>query len=146
VAAPRSDGSIVDGRPSLFIVVAPIKSKPGYFEARLGPTNELLVKSSRQPFLDAARVLIEKCNDPHSMLVMKHLGSDIVALKAPLAKAAKLGVEEGPNGPRFVPFRTGPRTRVAAPPISPTAAAATNLPKNNSFTSASATRQEEDEE
>jgi hypothetical protein len=28
---------------------------------------------------------------------MKHLGSDIVALQAPLGKAAKLTVEEGPH-------------------------------------------------
>jgi hypothetical protein len=82
-------------------------------------TNELLVGSSRHPFVDAARVLIKNGHDPHAVLLMKHAGSDIVALKAPLAKAAKLSVEEGPNGPRFVPFRTGPKRRVAAPPIAP---------------------------
>jgi hypothetical protein len=75
---------------------------------------------------------------------MKHAGSDIIALKASLVKAAKLAVEEGPSGPRFVPFRTGPRTRVAAPSISPAAGAATDLPETNPLTSARATRQDDD--
>jgi hypothetical protein len=127
----------------LVIVVSPTKSA-GHFQAKLQHTDEVLVQNSRQPFLDAARVLVERGYDPTALLLMKHLGSDIVALKSALAKAAKLGVEEGPNGPRFVPFRTGPRTRVAAPPIAPSVGAATSLPKSNSLTSAPATRETDD--
>jgi hypothetical protein len=129
---------------SLIIVVSPIKISPGYFQARLVNTNELLVGSSRQPFLDAARVLISQGCDGNAILVMKHLGSDIVALKAPLAKAAKLGVEEGPNGPRFVPYRTGPKTRVASPPIAPSTSGASTLAHPNPLTSAPATQQNDD--
>jgi hypothetical protein len=142
MTAVTSEGAA--GRPSLVIVVSPIGTSPGYFEARLATTNELLVKCSRQPFLDAARMLIDNGHDPNAVLLMKHAGSDIVALKAPLAKAAKLGVEEGPNGPRFVPFRTGPRTRVAAPPIAPSVRPLPKLPESNSLTSVPATRETDD--
>jgi hypothetical protein len=95
----------------------------GHFQARLQQSNEVLVKNSRQPFLDAARVLMEKGYDPNALLVMKHLGSDTIALRAPLGKAARLTIEEGPHGPRFVGLRTDPKTRVAAPPIAPSVGA-----------------------
>jgi hypothetical protein len=123
----------------LVIVVSSTKSA-GYFQARLQQSNEVLVKNSRQPFLDGARVLVAKGYDPNTSLVMKHMGSDIVALRAPLGMAAKLSVEEGPHGPRFVGFRTDPKTRVAAPPIAPSAGAATS----NSITGAPSTRENED--
>jgi hypothetical protein len=144
VAAAKLDGSTAAERLSLVIIVSPIKISPGYFQARLKTTNELLVGSSRQPFLDAARVLIKNGRDPYAVLLMKHAGSDIVALKAPLAKAAKLGVEEGPNGPRFVPFRTGPRPCVAAPSIAPSTSAASSLGHPNPLTTAAPTRQNDD--
>jgi hypothetical protein len=112
VAVPsREDSPVV-------IVVSSTKSA-GHFQARLQQSNEVLVQNSRQPFVDAARVLVKRGQDPDALLVMKRLGSDIVALRAPLGKAAKLTVEEGPHGPRIVPVRTGPKTRVAAPPIAP---------------------------
>jgi hypothetical protein len=103
------------GRP--LILVSPIRTSPGRFQARLGRTGELLVASSRQPFLDAARVLIAKGYDPAAILEMKHEGNDIVTLRGPLLKAARLSVEEGANGPRFVPFRMGLKPCVDAPPI-----------------------------
>jgi hypothetical protein len=143
MTAPNADGPTAAERPRLVIIVSPIS--PGHFAARLETTNELLVGSSRQPFLDAARVPISQGYDGNAILVMKYLGSDIIALKAPLAKAAKLGVEEGPNGPRFVPFRTGPKRRVAAPPM----LRASRVPLHahpNPPADASATQQNDDEE
>jgi hypothetical protein len=144
MTAPNADGPTAVERPRLVIIVSPIS--PGHFQARLETTNELLVGSSRQPSLDAARVLIENGHDPNSVLLMKHAGSDIVALKAPLAKAAKLSVEEGPNGPRFVPFRTGPRACVAAPSIAPSTSAASTPTGPNPLTSAPATQRNDDGE
>jgi hypothetical protein len=108
------------------VIVASSTKSAGHFQAKLQYTDQVLVQKSRQPFLDAARVLVEKGYDPNVLLVMKHLGSDIIALRAPLGKAAKLTVEEGPHGPRFVAFRTGPRTSVAAPSIAPSVGSATN--------------------
>jgi hypothetical protein len=104
-------------RSPILILVSPIKTSPGRFQATLGSTGALLVSSSRQPFVDAARVLIEKGYDPTVMLMMKHAGSDVIALGARLGKAARLSVEEGVNGPRFVPFRMGPKPCVDAPPV-----------------------------
>jgi hypothetical protein len=126
--------------PTLVIIVSPTKSA-GHFQAKLQHTDEVLVQNSRQPFLDGARVLVLRGYDPGVLLVMKHLGSDLVALRAPLGKAAKLTVEEGPHGPRFVPFRTGPKTRVAAPPIAPSVGPLSNLPEPNSLTRVPATRE-----
>jgi hypothetical protein len=126
------------------ILVSPIRTSPGRFQARLESTDELLVGSSRQPFVDAARVLVGKGYNPASTLEMRHAGSDTVALRAPLGKAAKLTVEEGPHGPRFVSFRTNPKTRVAAPPIAPSIGSLPNLPESNSLTSAPATRETDD--
>jgi hypothetical protein len=89
-------------------------------------------------------VLINQGYDGNAILVMKHLGSDIIALEAPLGKAAKLGVEEGPHGPRFVPFRTGPRPCVAAPSIAPSTSAASTPGHVNPLASAASTRQNDD--
>jgi hypothetical protein len=138
VAVPRREDS--PPSPALVIVVSSTKSA-GHFQAKLQHTDEVLVKNSRQPFLDAARVLVEKGYDPNVLLVMKHLGNDIVALQAPLGKAAKLTVEEGPHRPRFVALRTGSRTRVAAPAIAPSVGAATHLPETDSLTDVPATRE-----
>jgi hypothetical protein len=77
----------------------------------------VLVKSSRTPFLDAARVLLALGCDPDSIIAMKHKGSDVVALRSRLGAAAKLMVEDCPGGskpPRFVRYRA--RDRVEGSP------------------------------
>jgi hypothetical protein len=117
-----SSGSSVAERSPIIIVVSSTESA-GHFQAKLQHTDEVLVRKSRQPLLDAARVLVKKGYDPNTLLVMRHLGSEAIALQALLEKAAKLTVEEGPHGPRFV-GRTRPKTRVAAPPIAPSVGAA----------------------
>jgi hypothetical protein len=138
---PRREDLLASPTP---VIVVSSTESAGHFQARLERSNEVLVKNSRQPFLDAARVLVERGYDPGVLLVMKHLGSDTVSLRAPLRKAAKLTVEEGPHGPRFVGFRTDPRTRIAAPPIAPSVGTATSLPETNSLTGTPATRETDD--
>jgi hypothetical protein len=69
----------------------------------------VLVRASRQPFLDAARVLIAANYDPGTVMVMRHAGSDIDALRAPIGTAATLAVREdekrGPVRPlQGIPF------------------------------------------
>jgi hypothetical protein len=66
----------------------------------------------------------------------------VVALKARLAVAAKRDVEEGPNGPRFVPHRTGPKSRVAASPVKPRTQDHPTLPGVDPPPSGPATRQD----
>jgi hypothetical protein len=104
-------------RLPIIILVSAIKTSPGRFKAWLNSTDALLVSSSRQPFMDSARTLLEKGYDPTVTLEMMHAGSNVVALRARLGKAARLSVEEGVNGPRFVPFRNGLKSCVDAPPI-----------------------------
>jgi hypothetical protein len=133
-----------NGRSTIGIIVSPVRTSPGRFQARLASTSELLVGCSRQPFLDAARALIGRGYNPLATLEMKHPGSDTVALRGPLAKVAKLTVEEGPHGPRFIPFRTGGKTRVAAPSIAPSDGSATDLLDTKSFTGAPVTRETDD--
>jgi hypothetical protein len=73
-----------DPLPSSALVIVVSSTKlAGHFQAKLQHTEEVLVKNSRQPFLDGARVLVERGDDPSVLLVMKHLGSDTVSLRAP---------------------------------------------------------------
>jgi hypothetical protein len=74
VASAPSDEAAAAERPALVIVVSPAGA-PGRFEARLPGTDNLLAASSRQPFVDAARVLIAHGHDPGAAVVMKHRGT-----------------------------------------------------------------------
>jgi hypothetical protein len=107
--------AVAAGRPALVIIVSPASS--GRFCARLAEGDELLVASSRQPFVDAARVLIEKGHDADAALVMKHAGTDTVALRSRIGTAAGLTVDERsrPLFTRWMPF---PRAAVS-PGIAP---------------------------
>src|SRR5262245_46726042 len=77
-------------KPSrLQITVAPVNQRDR-FSARLD--GRLLVKSSRTPFCDAARLLIAEGLDPSCTLVMRHRGSEVDVLRARLGVAAGLTV------------------------------------------------------
>jgi hypothetical protein len=104
------------------IVVTPRQPDPnkrwvGLFEARVG---ERLLCTSRQPFLDSARVLVAEGLDPDSTITMRHAGSATVALTARLGVAARLQVNE--DGPRFGAWRPwdGERFRKVPPNIDET--------------------------
>jgi len=84
----------------------------GYFDANLGD-GRVLVRASRQPFVDAARRLVDLGYDPATVLVMRHPESDTDCLTAQIGVAAKLRVKEDRNGPRFVLWEPFPR-RVGA--------------------------------
>lgn len=88
------------------IIVTPTGKRPGRYDARL--EDSVIVQASKQPFLDAARALIKGGADPSMILEMWHDGAMHFALRAPLAHAAKLTVEDrirGGKPPRFVPYR-----------------------------------------
>jgi hypothetical protein len=96
----KADGSPID---EIVIVVEPVDRR-GRFAAWLGARQ--VVRSSRVPFCDAARVLIAERRDPEAIVVMRRRGSDIDALRARLGVAARLTVEERENRPpRFVPWK-----------------------------------------
>jgi len=95
-------------QPTELVVAVSPTASPSRFRAVLAGTGELQVESSRQPFMDAARVLIENGRDPGAVLVMKHAGTDAVALRARLGTAARLTVEEGDRIPRFRCWKASP--------------------------------------
>jgi hypothetical protein len=93
------DGRLIEQ----LIVVEPV-DRHGRFAARLD--GRVLVNSSRTPFLDAARRLIAEGADPSGIIIMRHRGSDVDALRARLGVAAGLTVEERDSRtPRFVRWK-----------------------------------------
>jgi hypothetical protein len=85
------------------IIVTPAERRPGHFDARL-QDGCVIGRASKQPFLDAARRLIDLGYNPTTVLVMRHAGSDTDCLTAQIGVAAKLRVKQDRNGPRFVPY------------------------------------------
>jgi hypothetical protein len=85
----------------MHITVIPAGS--GRFHARLG---DRLLCTSRDPFPSAARVLAGEGVDGATVLTMSHDGSEVIALRWTVAKAAALTVVENERtGPRFAPYR-----------------------------------------
>jgi hypothetical protein len=85
------------------IIVAPIASSPGRFMAKLANEGDVLVRSSRTPFLDAARRLLELGYPVDAVLVMRHARSAVESLRAKIGKAAALTVTTAGSGrPIFV--------------------------------------------
>lgn len=85
------------------IIVAPADRRDRFSASLDGG---VLVKSSRTPFLDAARALLRKGRDPSTTIVMRHRGSHVDALRARLGAAARLTVrEEDGRPPRFARWK-----------------------------------------
>jgi hypothetical protein len=99
---------------SIIVILAPLDRR-GRFSARL-IDGRPLVSSSRLPFCDSARELIRLGYAPDLLLLMRHEGSSVVALRSMIGTAAKLTVEESAHGPIFRSAREGPQSAVAAPP------------------------------
>jgi hypothetical protein len=74
------------------------------FDCWLGNSDRFLC-TSRQPFLDAARVLVSQGYHPNTILIMRHAGSSVEALRASLQLAARLTVDEF-NGTRFARWKS----------------------------------------
>ena len=83
-----------------------LKKLAGKFDAFIGERK--VVVASRTPFCDGARALLaDGMAQPTDLLVMRHAASEHDALKATVAVAAKLTVDEtaSTGTPRFVPHR-----------------------------------------
>ena len=81
------------------IHVVELPERRGRFVARLENGREV-VRSSRQPFLDAARALLAEGADPADILIM--MRGQTQSLSGPIGKVAKLTVAENDRlGPRF---------------------------------------------
>jgi hypothetical protein len=103
VRSGRTSNSVAN----IAAVVEPAECHGG-FRAYVG--GRVIVASSRQPFLDAARVLIGEGHNPRTILEMRHVGTDHIALCSPLWAAAKLDVKDG----KFVNHMPGLRGRAKA--------------------------------
>jgi hypothetical protein len=77
--------------------------RPFLFDCWLENSEQFLC-TSRQPFLDAARALIALGCQPNAILVMRHSGSSVEAIRASLQVAARLTVDEC-NGTRFARWK-----------------------------------------
>jgi hypothetical protein len=77
---------------------------PGRFAASIG--DRIIVQSSRQPFLDAARVLVGEGHEPGTMVTMRHAGGTADAMRAKLGMAAGLTVAE--TATRFARWKPHP--------------------------------------
>ncbi len=82
-------------------------------EVRLTGKSVLTVHS-RTPFTDMARLLVAAGHDPGVVLEMRREGSDTIALRGRIGKAAGLTVQETDGAPRFV--RWWPRPCVEGAP------------------------------
>jgi hypothetical protein len=100
------------------IVVTPSLDRAGMFDARLQGDPRLLVTSSRQPFLDGCRKLVELGFDAMAPVVMRHVGSGADSLRSTVGNAAALSVSEGDDAPRFRAWKPSP-FRAGAPSIAP---------------------------
>jgi len=124
-----------DRHSQIVITVTP-DTRPGRYRADVESERELLCVS-RQPFVDGARKLLAKGNNPETMLVMRWAGANDWALCGQLGGAAKLTVDEhngvfaewkpyscsavplgNTNSGRKVPPKAGPpkEQRLKAPP------------------------------
>jgi hypothetical protein len=96
------------------LTVSPARA--GVFEARI---EGRLICTSRQPLLDAARVLLAEGFDPDTYLVMRHFGSADDSLSARIRTAAQLTVEHTAYGkPVLRPYK-GSLGIETAPPTAP---------------------------
>jgi hypothetical protein len=107
------------------LVLSVTEVRGGRYEARL-EGDERVLCVSRQPFVDAARVLVREGFGPTAMLVMRRVGSNVDALRAWLGTVAKLTVRESGDGPpRFVLWKAlSPDS--GSPRIAPTERRATS--------------------
>jgi hypothetical protein len=89
------------------------EKRHGKFVAAL-PDGTVLVKSTRQPLLDTARVLIAEVHDPDTRLEMRHRGSATLSMFGQIGELAKLTVRENDDGIRLVRYEPFP-TEVLSP-------------------------------
>ena len=111
-APARSICSEAGGAASeIHITISPTH-RPEYFSVALG--SKILVKSSRQPRCDAARVLHRLGYPDDALLVSHKEGSNAdYSMRGPIGEWRRLRIREGRNGPCFANYEPFPRARVS---------------------------------
>jgi hypothetical protein len=91
------------------LIIAVRPAKDGKFEARV---DDRLLCTSRQPFLDAVRILLAEGVEPATPITMRHERTGTDSLISTVGKAAKLTVKEEPS-PRFRRWEPFKKSRIA---------------------------------
>jgi hypothetical protein len=94
---------------TVLIIIAPT-DRTGSFTASIGTS--VLIKSSRQPVCDIARVLHRLGYRDDTLLISKMDGSDHESLRGTLGVWRTLRVREDRDGPRFARYEPFPTARV----------------------------------
>jgi hypothetical protein len=111
----RDPAAVQQFNDQVRLVIVTPNGAPGHYDAVVD--GELMVRASRVPFCDAARVLLERGVDGNSWLVMRHAGSETDSLRGKVGVAAKLTVAEGErDSPRFRLWKA-PHSREGSPYI-----------------------------
>jgi hypothetical protein len=110
---------VTTGARVLTMIVNRTPRKRGLFdppyEARLLGEREPLA-ISETPFLDAARALLARGDDPQTEIVMGRSSSDVGCLRSTIGAAAKLTVrEDSRRRPMFVAYEPFCCAGIAAP-------------------------------
>jgi len=95
--------------PTLVLEISKTK-RSARFSVALGST--IIVKCSKQPRSDAARVLFQLGFPDDTLLLSYRKGSNSVSSKGLLGTWRKLRVKEGRNGPEFAAYKPFPCARV----------------------------------
>jgi len=98
------------GTPSTLLIIIAPTGRTGSFSATIGTST--LVKNSRQPHCDAARVLHRRGHPDDTLLISKREGSDHESMRGPLGLWRKLRVREDKDGPRFAKYESFATARV----------------------------------
>jgi len=113
-ATPDAVSSPVGELP-VVLIVSPSRNADGrraysgrgqLFDGKVN--GQVVVERSPTPFSDGARRLVEFGHDGNATLVMKHAGSNVVALSGKLSIAAGLTVREDRGVPQFVRYHQMP--------------------------------------
>jgi hypothetical protein len=66
---------------------------------------DIVLVTSRNPFFDSARKLLELGAGPNDLLTLRHRGSTTTSLRARVGVAAKLTTTETNARPRYAPWQ-----------------------------------------
>jgi hypothetical protein len=110
---------VIAGARVLTIIVNEASRKQGGFDPRyeawlLGEGEP--IAASKTPFLDAARALLARGEDPQTEIVMRRASSDVECLRSTIGTGAKLTVrEDSSRRPMFVAYEPFSSAGMAAP-------------------------------
>jgi hypothetical protein len=109
---PASEIPRIARFPDLIITIRPI----GADKYEVQHAGRVLVRSSTEPFLAAARALLAEGWPPGAVLAMRHRGEPDFALRGKLGQVAKVTVENCTDGtPRLRRWKPSPYSAVSPP-------------------------------